>query len=90
MRSQAGPAGLPDVEAVARARRGDHEAFHVLVERYEGRAYRLALRILRDPDRARDAVQESFLKAYSSLDRFEGRSGFYTCCTAWCSISAST
>lgn len=78
MRSQAGPAGLPDVEAVARARRGDHEAFHVLVERYEGRAYRLALRILRDPDRARDAVQESFLKAYSSLDRFEGRSGFYT------------
>jgi RNA polymerase sigma-70 factor (ECF subfamily) len=79
MRSEAEPtAGLPDVEAVARARRGDHEAFRVLVERYQGRAYRLARRILRDPDRARDAVQEGFLKAYASLDRFEGRSGFYT------------
>lgn len=79
MRSEAGPtAGLPDVEAVARARRGDHEAFRVLVERYQGRAWRLAQRILGDPDRARDAVQEGFLKAYASLDRFEGRSGFYT------------
>ena len=79
MRSEAGPtAGLPDVEAVARARSGDHEAFRVLVERYQGRAYRLARRILGDPDRARDAVQEGFLKAYASLDRFEGRSGFYT------------
>ena len=79
MRSEAGPtAGLPDVEAVARARSGDHEAFRVLVERYQGRAYRLARRILGDPDRARDAVQEGFLKAYASLDRFEGRSSFYT------------
>ena len=79
MRSEAGPtAGLPDVEAVARARSGDHEAFRVLVERYQGRAYRLARRILGDPDQARDAVQEGFLKAYASLARFEGRSGFYT------------
>ena len=71
-------AGLSDEEAVERARAGDHEAFRVLVERYGGRAQGLALRILRDPDRARDAVQESFLKAYAALDRFEGRSGFYT------------
>lgn len=69
---------LDDREAVARARRGDHEAFRVLVERYQSRAYGLALRILGDPDRARDALQEAFLKAYSALDRFEGRSGFYT------------
>jgi len=70
--------GPPDAEAVARARRGDREAFRVLVERYQGRAYALAVRVLRDPDRARDAVQEAFLKAYAALDRFEGRSGFYT------------
>ena len=69
---------LDDREAVARASRGDHEAFRVLVERYQSRAYGLALRILGDPDRARDALQEAFLKAYSALDRFEGRSGFYT------------
>lgn len=69
---------LEDAEAIERARGGDHEAFRVLVERYEGRAYRLAHRVLGDPDLARDAVQDGFLKAYGSLDRFEGRSGFYT------------
>jgi RNA polymerase sigma-70 factor (ECF subfamily) len=63
---------------VAGARRGDSESFRVLVERYQGRAYRLALRVLRDEERARDAVQDAFLKAYVHLDRFEGRSSFYT------------
>jgi RNA polymerase sigma-70 factor (ECF subfamily) len=67
-----------DFEAVARAAQGDHEAFRVLVERYQGRAYRLALRVVRDEEQAKDVVQEAFLKAYRSLDRFEGRSSFYT------------
>ena len=79
MRSPAPSASdLSDTDAVARARNGDHEAFRVLVERYQGRAYRLAVRVLQDPDLARDAVQDGFLKAYGSLDKFEGRSGFYT------------
>ncbi len=68
----------PDAEAVERARKGDHAAFRVLVERYEGRAFRLAVRVLRDEEQARDAVQDAFIKVYTSLDRFEGRSGFYT------------
>ena len=71
-------ADLSDTEAVTRSRDGDQDAFRVLVERYQGRAYRLAARLLGDPDLARDAVQEGFLKAYGSLGRFEGRSGFYT------------
>jgi RNA polymerase sigma-70 factor (ECF subfamily) len=50
----------------------------VLVERYQGRAFGLALRVLRDEEQARDVVQDAFLKAYGGLDRFEGRSGFYT------------
>lgn len=67
-----------DLDAVARARAGDHEAFRVLVERHQARAVRVAARILRDEEQARDAVQEAFLKAYASLDKFEGRSRFYT------------
>jgi RNA polymerase sigma-70 factor (ECF subfamily) len=63
---------------IERARGGDHEAFRVLVERYQGRAYGLALRVLRDEEQARDAVQDAFLKVYGSLGKFEGRSGFYT------------
>ena len=48
------------------------------MERYQGRAYGLALRILRNEDQARDAVQDSFLKVYKSIRLFEGRSSFYT------------
>ena len=78
----AAPAATPpapaDADVVERARAGDHAAFQVLVERYQARAYRLALRVLRDEEQAKDAVQDAFLKVYGSLDRFEGRSGFYT------------
>jgi RNA polymerase sigma-70 factor (ECF subfamily) len=63
---------------VRRARAGDHDAFRILVERYQGRAFRLALRILRSEEAARDAVQEAFLKAYTGLARFEERSSFFT------------
>ncbi len=71
--------GAPaDSEIVKRAQAGDHDAFRILVERYQGRAYGLALRILRNEEQAKDAVQDSFLKVYRSLDRFEGRAGFYT------------
>jgi len=63
---------------VARAQQGDHAAFRMLVERYQGRAYGLALRILRDEEQARDAVQDAFIKVYGSIRRFEGRSSFYT------------
>ncbi len=70
--------GPDDRECVRRARAGDHDAFRVLVERYQGRAYRLALRILRSEESARDAVQEAFVKAYTSLARFEERSSFFT------------
>jgi RNA polymerase sigma-70 factor (ECF subfamily) len=71
--------GAPaDDEIVRRAQAGDHDAFRMLVERYQGRAYGLALRVLRDEEQAKDAVQDAFLKVYRSLDRFEGRAGFYT------------
>jgi len=76
--SGAGTPAAADAEAVERARGGDHAAFRVLVERYQGRVFGLALRVLRDEEQARDVVQDAFLKAYGSLDRFEGRSGFYT------------
>jgi RNA polymerase sigma-70 factor (ECF subfamily) len=69
---------LSDREAVARAQEGDQEAFRLLVERYQGRIHSLARRVLRDEERARDAVQDAFLKAYTNLGRFEGRSSFYT------------
>ncbi|MEN8160605.1 MAG: sigma-70 family RNA polymerase sigma factor [Myxococcota bacterium] len=72
------PAGPSDLEVIQRIRDGDNEAFRLLVERYQGRAHRLALRVLRDEEAARDAVQDAFVKAFSALGRFEGRSSFFT------------
>jgi RNA polymerase sigma-70 factor (ECF subfamily) len=75
----AGPTARdPDLEAVAAARRGDGSAFGVLVARHEKRVYRLACRILSDPDAALDAAQETFVRAWRALATFEGASRFTT------------
>jgi RNA polymerase sigma-70 factor, ECF subfamily len=52
------------VELVERARSGDHDAFSVLVRASTPRLYGAAKLILRDPDRAQDAVQEAFVLAW--------------------------
>jgi RNA polymerase sigma-70 factor (ECF subfamily) len=67
-----------DQTLVEEARRGSHASFRVLVERYQRRVYAMALSMLRDPDDARDVVQDAFVKAYRGLDGFQGEAGFYT------------
>lgn len=66
------------LETVERARRGDAEAFRELVESYSPKLFRLAYRITGDEPSAEDAVQETFLRAYRSLGRFDSRSQFGT------------
>jgi RNA polymerase sigma-70 factor (ECF subfamily) len=63
---------------VENAKKGDYQAFEDLVNRYESKVYRLALRMLRTPEDAEDALQESFLQVYRGLKNFEGRSSFST------------
>lgn len=62
---------MTDQEVVARCLSGDRDAFAVLVERYGGRVYNLALRIVGDPDAASDCAQEAFVRAYRSLHRYD-------------------
>lgn len=69
---------VSDEEAIRGVLAGNRDAFAVLVKRYQGRAFRLALRVLRNEESARDTVQDAFLKAYGALSRFQGRSSFYT------------
>ena len=52
------------IELVERARAGDHDAFSVLVRASTPRLYGAAKLILRDPDRAQDAVQEALVLAW--------------------------
>ena len=67
-----------DAAAVALARDGDSEAFRALVERHSRAVYRLAHRMTGTPQDAEDVVQETFLKAYKQLGRFESRANFST------------
>src|SRR5579862_5402937 len=63
---------------LARARQGDGDAFRALVERHSRSVFRLAYRMTGNEQDAEDVVQESFLKAYRQLGRFESRSNFST------------
>ena len=70
--------GPSDGELVERARNGDRDAFRELVERYQRKIATLALGMLRNREDALDVVQETFTKAFQSLDRFKGDASFYT------------
>jgi RNA polymerase sigma-70 factor (ECF subfamily) len=50
----------------------------VLVERYQRKVAALAVGMLRNREDALDIVQDTFTKAYQSLDKFKGDSSFYT------------
>ena len=67
-----------DTAAVALARDGDSDAFRALVDRHSRAVYRLAHRMTGNPQDAEDVVQETFLKAYRQLGRFESRANFGT------------
>jgi RNA polymerase sigma-70 factor (ECF subfamily) len=70
---------VSDAPAVlARARQGDSDAFRVLVEKHSRAAFRLAFRMTGNEQDAEDVVQESFLRAYRHLGRFEARADFGT------------
>jgi RNA polymerase sigma-70 factor (ECF subfamily) len=71
-------ARLGDEELVALVQKGDRRAFEELVERHKQKAYRIAFDFARDREEAKDLSQEAFLKAFTHIGRFDGRSGFYT------------
>jgi RNA polymerase sigma-70 factor, ECF subfamily len=69
---------ISDEALCVRVAERDEEAFDLLVQRYQLRAYRLAWAILRDAEEARDLSQEAFVRLYEAAGRFRGRSRFST------------
>ena len=65
-------------ELVEQAKQGNLDAFTTLVNRYDGKIFRLTQHITGNREDAEDALQETFLKAFSHLKQFQGDSRFYT------------
>jgi RNA polymerase sigma-70 factor (ECF subfamily) len=69
---------LTDTAAVTKARNGETDAFRVLVERHSRALFRLAFRMTGNQQDAEDVVQESFLRAFRQLSKFDERASFGT------------
>ena len=69
---------MTDLAAVSRARGGDADAFRDLVQRHSRTIFRVAYRMTGNEHDADDVVQETFLRAYRQIDKFEERANFGT------------
>ena len=66
-----------EAKVIALAIKGDRRAFGLLVKKYQRQVLRTVMGMLGDRDAAMDIVQDSFIKAYQALDRFEPGRPFY-------------
>ena len=67
-----------DLILVRRAKRGDYKAFDLLVLKYQSRIIGISMKFVKDIHIAEDIAQESFIKAFKSLNSFREESAFYT------------
>ena len=86
--------GAGDYELISSFLAGDMKSFELLAERYKDMVYNLCYNITGDQDEAMDCAQDSFIRAYRNLHKFEFRSAFstwlYTICVNTCRNSLSS
>jgi RNA polymerase sigma-70 factor (ECF subfamily) len=69
---------LTDEEIIARVQAGERALYEIIMRRYNQRLYRVARAILHDNAEAEDVMQDAYVRAYTHLDQFAGRSAFST------------
>jgi RNA polymerase sigma-70 factor (ECF subfamily) len=69
---------IDDSVLVERSRTGDLEAMERLILKYQSRIYNVILKMCGNPDDAAELTQETFVKVIESIEKFKGRSSFYT------------
>jgi len=67
-----------EIAVVSRVLEGERDAFAFLVDRYKGPIFNLAYRLTGSYEDARDLAQETFLRAYGNLGRFDRKKKFFT------------
>ena len=67
-----------DIYYIEAVRKGNVQAFSILVEKYQKLVYTLALKLLKKPEEAEEMAQDTFIKAFQKLDSYEGKSKFST------------
>lgn len=71
-------ARLPEADLMARAGNGDRAAYGQIVELLQDRLFNAMLRMVGDPEDARELTQESFTRGLEKIDSFRGESSPYT------------
>lgn len=71
-------AAMSETELVREAQGGSAEAFERLYRKHGRRVYAVCLRMVSDPDRAEELMQDAFVRAWSAIDSFQHRSAFGT------------
>ncbi|HTW94794.1 MAG TPA: sigma-70 family RNA polymerase sigma factor, partial [Tepidisphaeraceae bacterium] len=74
----AGGDSAADLELVRKARRGDRGAYGQLVVLYQDRIFNAVLRLVGDPEDARELAQEAFARGLNKIQSFRGESSPYT------------
>src|SRR6195256_1120276 len=69
---------VPEIDLVKECQAGDTAAVHELVTRYRSRIFGMIYNMVHNEQDAWDLAQDSFLKAWKSINRFRGKSSFYT------------
>ena len=69
---------ISDAQLIARAQRGDEEAFAAIFEAHKRRVYSLCLRMTGNTAEAEDLTQEAFLQLFRKISTFRGESAFST------------
>ena len=67
-----------DIELIERCRKGDSNAFRELVDNYQGRVYVFTFRMICNEEDARDVVQETFIKVWRNLEKYNSALKFTT------------
>jgi RNA polymerase sigma-70 factor (ECF subfamily) len=76
--TEAAKISIDDAVLVQQCRQGDSAATERLILKYQNRIYNAILRICANPDDAAELTQDTFVKVIENIDKFEGRSSFYT------------